>query len=78
MNELTQERSRTNAGTVKSAFTSHQIASNMNELTQERSHTNAGIVKSVLAGYQLARNMKDYTQETALLEGSSMIRRAFN
>ena len=47
MNGLTQERSHTNAGIVKSALMSHQLASDMNELTQERSHTNAGIVKSV-------------------------------
>ena len=41
MNELTQERSHTNAGTVKSALTSQELASDMNELIQERSHTNA-------------------------------------
>ena len=48
MNELTQKRSHTNAGIVKSALTGQQIANNMNELTQERSHTNAGIVKNAL------------------------------
>ena len=73
MNELTQERSHTNAAIVKSALTTHQIASDMNELTQERSHTNAGIVKSALPGYHLGRNMKEYTLETVILEGSSMI-----
>ena len=78
MNEFTQERSHTNADTVKSALAIHQLASDMNELTQERSHTNAGFVKSALAGYQLANDMKECTQETALLEGTSMIRRAFN
>ena len=49
MNELTQEGSHTNAGTVKNALASHQIARDMNELTQERSHTNAGVVKNVSA-----------------------------
>ena len=78
MNELTQERSHTNAGIVKRALTSHHIARGMNELTQERSHTNAGIVKNVSADQEIARDMKEYIQETALLEGSSMIRRAFN
>ena len=50
----------------------------MNELTQERSHTNADTVKSALAVYQFASNMKECTQETALLEETSMVRRAFN
>ena len=63
MNELTQERSHTNAGIVKNALMTHHIASNMNELTQERSHTNAGIVKSALTSQQLARNMNELTQE---------------
>ena len=44
MNELTQERSRTNAGIVKSALASHQVASDMNELTQERSRILVNIV----------------------------------
>ena len=78
MNEHTQERNHTNACIVISALADHQLAGNMNELTQERSHSNAGIVKSALAVYQLASNMKECTQETALLEGTNMIRRAFN
>ena len=73
MNELTQERNRTNAGIVTNALTSHHIASNMNEPTQERSHTNAGIVKSALVGYQIARNMKEDMLEAVILEASSMI-----
>ena len=44
MNELTQERSHTNAGIVKSALASHQVASDMNELTQERSRILVNIV----------------------------------
>ena len=78
MNELTQERSHTDAGIVKGALALHQLGSYMNELTQERSHTNAGIVKSALGVYQLASDMKEFTQDAALLEGTSMIRRAFN
>ena len=35
MNELTQERSRTNAGIVKRPLATRQFASDMNELTQE-------------------------------------------
>ena len=35
MNELTQERSRTNAGIVKNALTVYQLASDMKEYTQE-------------------------------------------
>jgi len=49
MSELTQERSRTNAGIVKSALAPHQIASDMNELTQERSRIHANIVVNALA-----------------------------
>ena len=78
MNELTQERSRTNAGIVKSALASQQLASDMNELTQERSHTNADIVKSSLAVYQVASDMKECTQGTDFLERTSMIRRPLN
>ena len=78
MNELTQERSHTNAGIAKSALATHHLASGMNKLTQERSHTNAGILKNVSADQDIASDMKEYIQETALLEGSSMIRRAFN
>ena len=48
MNKLTQERSRTNAGIVKSALASHQVASNMNEFTQERSYIHASIVMNAL------------------------------
>ena len=44
MNELTQERSHTNAGIVRSALIAHQIARHMNELTQERSRILASIV----------------------------------
>ena len=49
MNELTQERSRTNAGIVKRALAPHQSARFMNELTQERSRIHANIVVSALA-----------------------------
>ena len=35
MNELTQERSHTNAGIVKSALAVYQLARNMKECTQE-------------------------------------------
>ena len=61
MNELTQERSRTNAGIVKSALTSRQIARNTNELIQERSLIHASILINAFAGHQLAsqRNVKE-------------------
>ena len=49
MNELTQERSRTNAGIVKSALAPYQSARFMNEFTQERSPIHANIVVNALA-----------------------------
>ena len=48
MNELTQERSHINAAIVKSALTTHQLASDMNELTQERSRILVNIVINAL------------------------------
>ena len=48
MNELTQERSHTNAAIVKSALTTHHLASDTNELTQERSYIHASIVINAL------------------------------
>ena len=66
MNELTQGRSRTLAGIVKSPLVSSQTARNMNELTQERSRTPAGIAKSPLVSPHPARDTKGDMQEPAL------------
>ena len=73
MNELTQERSHTNAGIVKNALANHQLASDMNELTQERSRILVNIVVNALAGYQLARNMnEDMLESVSLINAFSL------